>query len=165
MNSRNMNFDVDEIDTSKLNLSGGYDLVSMLVKSQLDDGKITDDLTLSWIINSPPIFAAQETDEFEAFKRRFLENYLKNKDSSIQVVQLLKREFYDFMCTDSDYYEKERSSLGENINLMITGISSAIATNLSSIEIGIITSFVTIFMLIVGKMGKRALCEAFKPVE
>ena len=159
----NLSFNVDDINTKELDLDSGYYSMSFLMKYWLEkDMEITNSM-LSWLINPPPIFASVDTPEFEEYKKKRAIEYASKEKESIRLVKLVKKEFYDFMCTESEYYQKERSALGGNINQVITGISVAIATSLGSIEIGVVTSFVALFVTIIGKMGKRAMCESFKP--
>jgi hypothetical protein len=159
----NLSFNVDDINTKELDLDSGYYSMSFFVESWLDKGTNITDSMLSWMINPPPIFASVDTPEFEEYKKKRAIEYALKEKESISVVKSIKKEFYDFMCTESEYYQKERSSLGGNVNLFITGVAAAIATKISSVEIGVITSFVTTFMIIIAKMGKRAMCESFKP--
>ena len=55
--------------------------------------------------------------------------------------------------------------MGGNVNALITSVSVAIATKLGNVEIGVATSFVTCFMIVLTKIGKRAMCEYCKSTE
>lgn len=87
--------------------------------------------------------------------------YDDGSDEHLGIVKLLKKEFHDFLCTSSKHYKKERQQMGGNINLVIVGLASAIAAKFVSLEVGLITSFVTVFFQILAKMGKRVICESF----
>jgi len=158
-------FDIDQIDAQKLNLSIEYYGVIDNVKRLLSDGQEVSNEVLSWVINHPPIYAAQESDELKKIMEEHAVRYADKKEKSIKFVQLLKNEFYDFLCTESDYYKKERTSIGGNINILITSVATAIATKLGGLEIGIVTSFITLFFIITGKMGKKAACKYYKAKE
>jgi hypothetical protein len=47
--------------------------------------------------------------------------------------------------------------------MLITGVAAAIATKLANVEVGVITSFVTSFIIVVAKVGKKSMCEYCKP--
>lgn len=160
-----MEFNIEELDISRLNLSGNYYSTSGYVKDRLDKGEQPEDDVLLWIIDPPLMMASAGADKER--KQRLMEEAIRqrqNKPANLKIVRLLKAEFYDFMCTESDTYKRERMLSGGNINILIASLSSAIATKVSSsLEIGMVTSFVTLFFIICAKMGKRALCEYFKP--
>ncbi len=158
-----MTLDIDKIDPFELKVETGYYLISEYIKNRLDENETISDEVFSWIINPPAIYNSIESDEIKKAKKRDALRFNESKEHSIKIVQLLKKEFYNFMCTESKYYQKERISLGGNINLVITGVSSAIATKIGSLEIGIVTSLVAAFFIVVAKMGKNAVCEYFKP--
>lgn len=160
-----MNIDIDNIDTKTLTLSPYFHSISEFVKNRLDEGEIVTDEVVSWIINPVPIYAAAKSDELEKIQREHAERYYKKKESSIKLVKAVKAEFYSFLCTDSEDYNKERTQLGGNINAIITGLSSAVAAKLGGLEIGMVTSFITIFFITVAKMGKNAVCKSYKPTK
>lgn len=59
-------------------------------------------------------------------------------------------------------FKKEQALIGDNVKTLITGLSAAIATKIGSIELGVVVSFVTAFMMVLCKMGKKVICETFK---
>ena len=158
-----MNLNIDDLDTNKLDLGGHYYGVIYFITDQLDRNKEVSDDMLSWIVNPPPIYAAVESDEIKEAMKNHAKYYQANQEKSLKLVRLLKKEFYDFMCTESEYYAKERALIGGDINLLITGVAAAIVTKMSSVEMGIVTSFIATFITIVGKMGNKVMCESFKP--
>jgi len=158
-----MEINIDEINLSELKLGGfGHTVIEMLIIPSVDEGKEITDEIYSWIVNPPPIYmSASEKSSDKAKKAQKV--YLEKRNASLTLVQLMKREFYEFLCTDSKYYRKERLALGSNINVLISGLAVAIATKLKGVEIGIATSFVTSFMIVLAKIGKRSLCLHYKP--
>jgi hypothetical protein len=158
-----MTIDIDSIDTKTLTLSPYFFSIAEFIKNRLDEGEIVTDEVVSWVINPLPVYAAAKSDEMEKIQRKHVERYYKKKESSIKLVRAIKAEFYSFLCTNSKEYDKERTQLGGNINAIITGLSSAIAAKLGGLEIGMVTSFVTIFFITVAKMGKNVVCKTYKP--
>ena len=70
--------------------------------------------------------AAEKSDELNDIMKRHAIQYENKKKESIKIVKLIKKEFYDFFCTQSEKYAKERDGLiGKNINTLITGFSAA----------------------------------------
>lgn len=157
-----MLFNIAEIDAEKLNLNRG-ELDIFMIKHFQEVHDVISDEVFSWLINPLPIYAGKQTDELKERVRAHTEKYLEQKEPSIKIVQLVKREFHDFLCTASKYYKNERLALGGNINTLITGLSAAIASALGGLAIGVITTLVTAFILTIGKMGKRIACEYLKP--
>jgi len=157
-----MDFNVDDISLKELNIEDFYSLIEF-IKTISQSGKPVSDEMFSWLINPPPIYAAIKTDEIEEIMKKHAMKYEKNKQKSLTITRSLKKEFYDFMCTESEYYNKERKLIGGNINIVITGVAAAIATKMGNIEIGIVTSFIAAFIIVLGKVGKKAICESFKP--
>lgn len=158
-------FDIDQIDPVELELVTGYYGTVSFIKSQLNDDKEISDEVFSWVVNTPPIYAAFETDELKKKMREHAEKYVDNKEPSIKLVQRIKNEFYNFLCTESGYYEKERLELGGNINTLITALSVAIATKIGGLAVGVVASFVVLFIIVVGKMGKKIACDFFSENE
>lgn len=159
-----INLFIGDLDAKTLGIeySSYYAFLFPFYKRTLEEGKIPDEDSLSWIINPPPIYASADDEASREMKKADFEKYVSKKESSIKIVRTLKAEFFDFLCTKSVRYRKERVLLGGNINTIITGIASAIAAKLGDLAIGIITSFVTTFILVLAKIGKSALCESFK---
>jgi hypothetical protein len=129
-----------------------------------EDGKGVSDETLSWSINNPPIYASHESREFEEFQKKHAEEYINKKAESIRITKLIKNEFFEFLCTDSSNYEKEKSLISKNINLLITGLSTAIATKLGGIELGTVTPVILALVIVMSKMSKRVACSYLKSV-
>ncbi|MEO9851905.1 MAG: hypothetical protein ABJE80_22895 [Reichenbachiella sp.] len=157
-----MEINVDDINLGDLDIGAyGYSVLQLVIAPALKQNqKITDEM-YSYIVNPPAIYACAD-DEAENMIEKAHERHVANKGKSLKLVELIKKEFYEFMCTESDYYKKERSTIGGNINVLITGVSAAIATKVGNVEIGVITSFVVCFITVLSKMGKRAMCEYFK---
>jgi hypothetical protein len=155
-------FNIEEIKVDQLNCGlSAYGLIEMF-KILSEDGKGVSDETLSWSINNPPIYASHESREFEEFQKKHAEEYINKKAESIRITKLIKNEFFEFLCTESKLYSKEKSLLHKNINLFITGISSAIATNLGGIELGIVTPVILAIVVVLSKMSKRIACAYLK---
>lgn len=74
----------------------------------------------------------------------------------------VKREVYDYMCTTSRKYSKERGEAGTTIKQLITILATAIASSFH-IAIGVVTGAVTIALLSVLKIGKNAWCKVNTP--
>ncbi len=81
-----------------------------------------------------------------------------NKDSFWDKV---KKEVYDFICTKSRKYSKERNLLGKEFKQIVTIISTAIASSFS-IGIGVVVGIVTTIILSIIKVGQNAWCELQK---
>ncbi len=74
----------------------------------------------------------------------------------------IKFEVYDYLCTTSKKYSKERSEAGNTVKSIITIIATAIASHFN-IAVGVITGALTIALLSALKIGKNAWCEANRP--
>lgn len=74
----------------------------------------------------------------------------------------IKGEIYDYMCTTSRKYSKERSESGITIKQIITILATAIASSFH-IAIGVVTGAVTIALLSALKIGKNAWCKVNTP--
>jgi hypothetical protein len=157
-----MKLDTTELKLNELNLSTyGIAVIDLIIRPSLEREQEITDIMYSWIVNPPPIYASAEKG-IEKRQKEDLEKYLAREESSLSLVQSVKKEFYDFLCTRSKYYQKERSAIGGNINMLITGVSGAIATKMANVEVGIITSFVTSFIIVLAKVGKKSMCEYCK---
>lgn len=158
-----MKLDASEIKFSKLDLGGyGIAVIDLVIKPSLERNQEITDIMYSWIINPPPIYASAE-ENLEKRQKEDHDRYLARQETSLSLARLVKKEFYDFLCTRSKYYQKERTVMGGNINMLITGVSAAIATKMVNVEVGIITSFVTSFIIVLAKVGKKSMCEYCKP--
>ncbi len=158
-----MEINVNDINLNELKLGGfGHSVIELMVIPSCKEGKEVTDEIYSWIVNPPAVYmsAANKSDD-KAKKAQKV--YLNRRNESLTLVQLMKKEFYEFLCTESKYYKKERLQIGSNINVVISGLAVAVATKLKGLEIGIATSFITSFMIVLGKMGKKAMCERYKP--
>ena len=156
-------FKIEEINPSllgfnKYEFDANLYYVKILVESDEYDGKITDE-TISWVINHPPIFAAKVDEKMEKIMRESAENYAKKRPESIKLVQLIKNELFDFLCTKSKEYQKERLQINGNINVLIKSLAAAIATTLGGIELGIVISIIVAFFHVISKMGKNIACK------
>ena len=160
-----MEINVDEIKLSDLNIGGfGYSVLELIINPALESNREITDEMYSYIVNPPPIYMSAQKDIEERAKKR-TQKYLDDKPNSLKLVKLIKGQFYEFICTESEYYKKERTAIGGNINVLITGVSAAIATKLGNVEIGVVTSFVVCFMTVLAKMGKKTMCEYMKPIK
>jgi hypothetical protein len=158
-----MKLDANEIKLNELDLGGyGIAVIDLVIKPSLERDQEITDIMYSWIINPPPIYASAEKNLAKRQKEDH-DRYLAKQEESLSFTRLVKKEFYDFMCTHSKYYQKERTAIGGNINMLITGVAAAIATKLANVEVGVITSFVTSFIIVVAKVGKKSMCEYCKP--
>jgi hypothetical protein len=154
-------FNIEQIDPEKLNLHEGKWTI-YTIQEILRLYKDPNDEIASWVINTPPIYAAKEDERMKKHMEEHARRYYGKKDESIRIVQLIRKEFYDFLCTNSKHYAKERLLLNGNINNLIAGLAGAMATMLGGIEIGVITSFVTFFIMLLAKMSKRVACAYLK---
>lgn len=82
--------------------------------------------------------------------------------SSKSMWSAIKSEVYDYLCTTSKKYSKERNEAGITIKNIITILSTAVASSFS-IAVGVITGAVTIALLSALKIGKNAWCGINKP--
>lgn len=152
-------FNIEEIKVDQINCGlSAYGLIEMF-KVLSEDGQGVSDETLSWSINNPPIYASLGNKEIEEFQKKHTEEYLNKKGESVRIAKLIKKEFFEFLCTDSPFYEKEKSLITKNINLLITGLSTAIATNLGGIELGTVTPVLLALVVVVSRMSKRVACN------
>lgn len=74
----------------------------------------------------------------------------------------IKAEVYNYLCTNSKRYSKERNEAGVTLKNIISIIATAIASTYN-IAVGIVTGAVTIALLSALKIGKNAWCEVNKP--
>jgi hypothetical protein len=70
----------------------------------------------------------------------------------------IKNEVYDFLCTKSKTYAKERTEGGLTVKNLITIIATAIAATFH-VAVGVITGAVTLALLSALKIGKNAWCK------
>lgn len=164
-----MDFNIENINTSELNLSLSYYLVNELVEDKLRNEQYIDDELLAWIINSPPIYAsAQDDEQFESIMKEKAINYLSKQKDSIGFVNLIRKHFYEFLCTDSEKYAELKLAQHKNINELITSLSGIISASIGTHYfgdltkgslIGIITSLVVIYFKIAFSISKNAYCE------
>lgn len=76
----------------------------------------------------------------------------------------IKGEVYDYLCTTSRKYSKERKEAGSTIKNLITILATAVASSFN-VAIGVVAGAVTIALLSALKIGKNAWCELNKPAE
>jgi hypothetical protein len=74
----------------------------------------------------------------------------------------IKSEVYDYLCTTSRKYSKERKEAGVTIKNIITILATAIASSFS-LAVGVLTGAVTLALLSALKIGKHAWCAINKP--
>jgi len=72
--------------------------------------------------------------------------------------QAIKNEVYDFLCTKSKTYAKERTEGGLTVKNLITIIATSIAGTFH-VALGVITGAVTLALLSALKIGKNAWCK------
>lgn len=139
-------------------------MFELLGKMAEQDDEISDEV-YSYIINPPPIYAAEQSDGMKKIINENTKRYVENHKPALKVVALVKKEFYEFICTEKAYYKKQRNLLKGGATSMITGISAIIATKLTSIgiEIATITALVSGFFIVLSKMGMSVFCEIVKP--
>jgi len=76
----------------------------------------------------------------------------------------IKGEVYDYFCTTSKKYSKERKDAGITIKNLITVLSTALASTFN-VAVGVITGAVTIALFSALKIGKNAWCNLNSPSE
>lgn len=74
----------------------------------------------------------------------------------------IKNEVYDYLCTKSKKYTKERNEAGATIKQIITLIATTIGA-MFSITTALITGAVTIALMSALKIGKNAWCSLNEP--
>ncbi|WP_028766745.1 hypothetical protein [Shewanella fidelis] len=84
------------------------------------------------------------------------------KSSGGSIWSAIKAEIYDYMCTSSRKYSKERKEAGITIKQIITIIATAIASSFH-IAVGVVTGAVTVALLSFFKIGKNAWCKINTP--
>lgn len=155
-----MNWNINEISLKELGIEQHALLFELAKKND-----ILSDETLSWAIELPPFYASAMDDELKKRIKEEAEQFHKNKPENIKIVKLIKKEFYNFVCTDSEKYKKERGVLlNENINTVIGIVANAIAVTMpNNTKAVIIMPIVTMLIVAVGKMGKNVACAYFNP--
>ena len=157
-------FDMDQLDPKQLNLhQGEIDLYH--IKSYMELFPDISTEIVSWLINPPPIYAAKETDEMKKRMEAHAKFYFEKRESSISLVERIKKELHDYLCTNSKTYKAERAKMKGNINTVINSLAGVIATHLGGWEIGIVTTLVTALLMIISKMGKRVACTYLEPAK
>ena len=73
----------------------------------------------------------------------------------------IKKEVYDYFCTKSRKYTKERNRAEITFKEIVTILATSIASQFS-VTYGIIAGAVSIAVLSVCKMGQNAWCETYK---
>ncbi|MEE2603975.1 MAG: hypothetical protein VX595_12985 [Pseudomonadota bacterium] len=84
--------------------------------------------------------------------------------SSGSIWGAIKGELFDYLCTTSRKYSKERKEAGITVKNIITILATAVASSFD-IAVGVVTGAVTIALLSALKIGKNAWCELNKPIE
>lgn len=84
-------------------------------------------------------------------------------ESNKSMWSAIKSEVYDYMCTTSRKYSKERKEAGITVKNIVTILATAVASSFS-IAVGVITGAVTVALLSAMKIGKNAWCGINKPV-
>lgn len=74
----------------------------------------------------------------------------------------IKNEVYDYLCTNSKTYAKERTESGITIKNIITIITSSIAATFH-VALGVVVGAVTLALLSALKIGKNAWCKINTP--
>lgn len=74
----------------------------------------------------------------------------------------IKLEVYDYLCTTSRKYSKERKEAGITIKNLITILATAVASTFN-VAIGVVAGAVTIALLSALKIGKNAWCHNNMP--
>ena len=72
--------------------------------------------------------------------------------------EYVKKEVYEYFCTKSAKYRKERSEASFSLKNILMIISTAIASQFN-LAIGVVTGAVTVAVITVFKVGKNAWCE------
>ncbi|HMM77241.1 MAG TPA: hypothetical protein PJ986_16155 [Gammaproteobacteria bacterium] len=115
---------------------------------------------------SPPVFASIPHD----IKERLLRGEFFTRAQPTQSTKpskawwpLIRAEFDDFLCTDSEKYfalrDKVRAASGHSGTLIISTISAGIAATLG-FQSAVISSFVAICLYAPLKFGKEAYCRS-----
>jgi hypothetical protein len=73
----------------------------------------------------------------------------------------IKAELYDYFCTSSKKYAKERNDANATMTSLITVIATAVASTLG-VAIGVVAGAVTVALISVVRIGKNAWCAANK---
>jgi len=76
----------------------------------------------------------------------------------------IKGEVYDYLCTTSRRYSKERKEAGITVKNLITILATAVASTFN-IAIGVVAGAMTIALLSVLKIGKNAWCKLNEPAK
>ena len=76
----------------------------------------------------------------------------------------IKGEVYDYLCTTSRRYSKERREAGITVKNLITILATAVASTFN-IAIGVVAGGMTIALLSVLKIGKNAWCKLNEPAK
>lgn len=101
-------YKLEDIDLSELDLGGyGYATVYVIKTSLKYDEPVSDEM-YSWIINPFPAYASANKERMKEIAEKEAKRYQENKEESLKLVKRIKNEFYQFLCTDSDYLKKSR---------------------------------------------------------
>lgn len=74
----------------------------------------------------------------------------------------IKKEVFDYFCTDSEKYRKEQLIGGASVSSAIAYITKLVSTSLG-ISIDFIIPAVTFCFYLVLKIGKNSYCSSIKP--
>lgn len=83
-------------------------------------------------------------------------------DSSKSMWSAIKAEVYEFLCTKSRKYSKERKDSSVTIKNVITIITTAVASDFD-LAVGVITGAVTVALLSALKISRNAWCSINTP--
>lgn len=82
-------------------------------------------------------------------------------EPTLSMWNAIKLEIYDYLCTKSRKYSKERNEANITVKNIVTILATSLAASFN-IAIGVITGAVTLALLSALKIGKNAWCETNK---
>ena len=155
-----MNLDLSELNPNELGVNVSYYFYADVIDGIVERKESISDEFLSWIINPPPIYAAQESEEMKKIADEHAKRYLANKSISKKIAERVRKEVYNVFCTSSSTYKKERKAASLGINTFILSISTLIADKVEIDKASVVT-MVAIIVSGILKMGINVACDTF----
>ena len=85
-----------------------------------------------------------------------------NREQSQSMLEAIKKELYDFICTNSSKYKKERIKAGTSIENTLKVLATALG-GIYGVAAAVITGAIVVLLISFAKIGKNAWCELKKP--
>jgi hypothetical protein len=158
-----MELNINEINYNELGLNSQYQMVLSTVKQEVNRGnKMSDKELFHLIYSDAPKFQASSKTYRETISFSRMEASRSRKPSP-SIISRVRRELYNFICTDSEKYKDVQAKAKGSVNLSIVSISVYIANKVGH-SIEIVTTIITAVLLMFANVGHSVMCSSIKPL-